>query len=221
VINSRSAAKPIEGDLRGRVLHAAVELLNQDGLAALSVREVARRAGVSHQAPYHHFASREDILAAIAQQGFEMLERGIAEARSQARDARDAFERAGRAYVEFALRHPAHFRLMFRPELVDVQRHPEAMSCGARAFAHVPALVRELVTQGLPAEPSEQAVVTMAWATVHGLACLLLDGPLGHVTPLYVQDPKRGVSDVVRAVGELIARASSTHGKARKTGSKR
>jgi AcrR family transcriptional regulator len=198
-----------DGDLRARILDAAVALIDAEGLAGLSMREVARRAGVSHQAPYHHFASREDILAAIAQAGFVMLEERIAKARASAKDARQAFERAGRAYVQFALDHPAHFRLMFRPELVDMPRHPEAMDCGALAFAHVPAMVRALVDEGMSADPSEQAMVALSWSAVHGLACLLLDGPMRAMLPSFASSPEDGVRDAMRAMGNLLERSSS------------
>jgi AcrR family transcriptional regulator len=174
------------------------------------MREVARRAGVSHQAPYHHFESREDILAAIAQEGFVLLEKGIAEARGGAKNALDACERAGIAYVTFALQHPAHFRLMFRPELVDVKAHQEAVDCGGRAFAHVPAMVQDLVTQGLPAEPSLEALVALTWSSVHGLACLLLDGPLGAILPELAANPERGVREIMGALRSLMAHASAS-----------
>ncbi len=205
----KTATPPPAADLRERVLAAAFELVEKEGLAALSMREVARRAGVSHQAPYHHFKGREEILAAMAQEGFGMLEQRLAEARRGAESPREAAERAGEAYILFAVRHPAHFRLMFRPELVDVEAHREVMDCGQRAFAHVPQIVRALVEDGLPAEPNEQALVALTWAAVHGLACLLLDGPLAHTLPDLGNNPERGVRDVMRALGGLLAHASA------------
>ncbi|MFI5308928.1 MAG: TetR/AcrR family transcriptional regulator [Polyangiales bacterium] len=115
--------------LRERILQASVELIEVEGLAALSLREVARRAGVSHQAPYHHFADREAILGAIAEQGFRILRAALERAVAHGRDVHSAAESlaaCGRAYVEFACEHPAHFRVMFRPELVDLANCPGA-----------------------------------------------------------------------------------------------
>jgi AcrR family transcriptional regulator len=89
----------------------------------------------------------------------------------------------GRAYVEFACAHTAHFRIMFRPELVNLDNCPSAQAEGANAFATVIRVVHEAVEAGLPARPSEGALVATLWSTVHGLACLILDGPLAKKMP--------------------------------------
>src|SRR5690242_4627498 len=105
------------GDLRRTLLEASLELIAESGLDALSLREVARRAGVSPGAPYHHFESREQLLTALAVDGFALLGEAMRSARDAA-GAEDVIERfgaIGEAYVRFALAHPAHFRLMFRP----------------------------------------------------------------------------------------------------------
>jgi AcrR family transcriptional regulator len=171
------------GDLRERVLEASVKLIEEEGLSALSMREVARRAGVSHQAPYNHFVDREAILGAIAEQGFVMLGNAMARAREGEKPAWRAIEDCGRAYVEFACTNPAHFRVMFRPELVDIENCPSAKAEGDRAFTVIVEVMHEAVRQGLPAVPSEEALVTMAWSLAHGLACLILDGPLAMKLP--------------------------------------
>jgi AcrR family transcriptional regulator len=176
------------GDLRERVLEASVKLIEEDGLSALSMREVARRAGVSHQAPYNHFADREAILGAIAEQGFVMLGDQIARATAIDEPAWAKMDACGRAYVEFACTHPAHFRVMFRPELVDLENCPGAKAEGDRAFNVIVEVMHEAVRSGLPAVPSEEALVTMAWALAHGLACLILDGPLAAKLPDAAQE---------------------------------
>src|SRR5438128_419394 len=97
-------------ELREQILDASVRLIEAEGLAALSMREVARRAGVSHQAPYHHFADKEAILAAIAEEGFRRLNAAMEEAsRSKPADAASRLIAGGRAYVRFAATNPAHF----------------------------------------------------------------------------------------------------------------
>ena len=146
-----------------------------------SLREVARAAGVSHQAPYHHFRDREAVLAAIAEQGFQLLRAALTEALAHERKESCPALRlasAGRAYVDFACAHPAHFRVMFRPDLVDLTRYPAARSAGDAAFSCMAELVREARDAGLSAVPSEQALIALCWSVGHGLACLLLDGPL-------------------------------------------
>jgi AcrR family transcriptional regulator len=133
----------METDARARILDAAVTLLESEGLAALSMREVARRSGLSHQAPYHYFADREAILAAVVEAGFRALESALAEHR-ETRPLAARLKRQGLAYVEFALRRPAHFRLMFRPELVNLEKFPAAQLAAQDAFAELEAMVLAL-----------------------------------------------------------------------------
>ena len=101
------------GDLRPALLRVAVEAIGQTGPAAMSLREVARRAGVSHAAAAYHFGDKAGLLTAVAAQGYRMLTEEL-------RDARDAgrgFLEVGVAYVRFAVSHRAHFEVMYRPEL--------------------------------------------------------------------------------------------------------
>lgn len=180
---SAQLAEPSE--LRATILAASVALIEEEGLAKLSMREVARRAGVTHQAPYHYFADREAILGEIAEQGFRMLTERVERAVELTAGAPvpERIGTMGRAYVEFACAHPAHFRIMFRPELVNLDNCPGAKAEGATAFATVTRVIHEAVEAGLPPLPSEAALVATLWSTVHGLACLILDGPLAKKMP--------------------------------------
>src|SRR6185437_13992934 len=101
------------GDLRPALLRAAVEVIGQAGPAAMSLREVARRAGVTHAAAAYHFGDKAGLLTAVAVQGYRML----AEELRSARDARRGFLEVGVAYVQFAVSHRAHFEVMYQPEL--------------------------------------------------------------------------------------------------------
>ena len=149
------------GDLRSVLLGSASELLEEQGLAALSLREVARRAGVSHNAPYRHFPDRDGLLAELAAEGFRQL--GEVMAANQGRAM-------GEAYVRFALEHPSRFRLMFGGQLK--LRQYAALAEAARKTHE--ALVRAFRAQAGIADPEKAAAA--AWSLVHGLAQLLLDG---------------------------------------------
>lgn len=161
-------------DLRQRILDGAEALLEAEGLGALSLREVARRAGVTHQAPYHHFADREAILAELVARGFDELARRLARANDRAGGRREALYESGIAYVGYALDHPGVFRIMFRPEICDAARFPAARESGERAHAELQRMVRHL--HGDAAGPE---LASLYWAQVHGLACLIVDGPVG------------------------------------------
>jgi AcrR family transcriptional regulator len=164
------------GDLRAALLGAALEILRTEGSAALTLREVARRAGVSHQAPYHHFADRAALVAAVAQDGFERLMEAVERARSSADDPVAEFREGGLAYVIFAVRHPEHYRIMFGPELADRSAHPDLDRAARRVFEALSA------PPGGGARPPEasgpSALQATLWSMVHGLAMLLIDGQL-------------------------------------------
>ncbi len=173
---TRTAGKD---DVRAGILQASLALMNEGGLGALSMREVARRAGVSHQAPYHYFADREAILAELAGDGFDQLYDYMVSAIGLARDKASKNRAMGEAYIRFALNHPELFRLMFRNEMCDLTRYPEAKAKAEKCFNVV---VEVLDAQGNStdkANPDLTAVIA-SWAAAHGLATLLLEGKLGH-----------------------------------------
>ena len=153
------------GDLRPALLRTAVEAIGHAGPAATSLREVARRAGVSHAAAAYHFGDKAGLLTAVAAQGYRMLT-------DELRDARDAgrgFLEVGVAYVRFAVRHRAHFEVMYRPELYRPD-DPEIRQ--ARAAAAV------LLYGTASPDAGQLAAGAAAWSLVHGLATLWLNGNL-------------------------------------------
>jgi AcrR family transcriptional regulator len=200
-------------DLRELVLRASVELIDEQGLEALSMREVARRANVSHQAPYHHFADREAILAAICERGFEMLTERIKSARASADGAFDQLEAASVAYVEFACEHSAYFRVMFRPELVHKENYPKLMETADCAYQQVPHMLAACMKEGLRVDPDEQSMALALWSMVHGCACLLIDGPLEKKVEGTL-DRKQVIAGVSRAFRALME--SAAHAEPRK-----
>lgn len=148
-------------DLRPALLRTAARLLEKEGAAGLSLRELARRAGVSHNAPYRHFPDREALLAALAAEGFGRLGEALAQASGRA---------MGEAYVRFALEHPQLFRLMFGGH-VAFARHRALAEAAGRPYQ---ALIEAFRDQPSIADPEKAAAA--AWSLVHGLAHLLLDG---------------------------------------------
>ncbi|MCB9779236.1 MAG: TetR/AcrR family transcriptional regulator [Alphaproteobacteria bacterium] len=170
--DASAAADP----LRRRVLDASLVVVERDGVAGLSIRAVARAAGVSHQAPYKHFENREEILATLVAEGFD----GLADALEGAATAGDGVARlgaAGRAYVQWAVAHPGSYRLLFRPDLVSAT-HPEVQRAGGRALDVLRTVVAAMVDDGVLYGDYAEPVLVLAWSTVHGLASLLIDGPL-------------------------------------------
>ena len=167
-------------DLRENLLRTSRELLDEGGPAALSMREVARRAGCTHQAPYHYFANRETILAALVEAGFDELANRLREARDKAgtEDLRAVVEASGNAYVEFALTNPGAFRVMFRRDMCDPARFPGVLAAGKRARDELGRFAQAIT--GERATPEHE---TALWASVHGLAVLLLDGLMADELP--------------------------------------
>ena len=162
-------------DLRSELLRTSRELLDESGPSTLSMREVARRTGCTHQAPYHYFANREAILAALVCEGFDELADRLAVAHEGLGDAdlHAVLVASGNAYVEFALRHPGVFRVMFRPDVCDPERFPEVVQAGDRARRELARLAKAVMGDGAQVEAE-----VLIWSGVHGLASLLLDGPL-------------------------------------------
>ncbi|MFE3827607.1 TetR/AcrR family transcriptional regulator [Streptomyces sp. NPDC059092] len=168
------------GDLRDALLRSALGLLDVDGVDALSLRAVARHAGVSANAPYRHYRDKDALLAALAAHGFaELGERleaaGSAEGGSTPADLGQAMAPMARAAVRYALDHPGLFRLMFGNPCVG---GPEVIAASDAAQAVVTARIAPL------AAPEHRDTLKIGvWALVHGLSLLLLDGRLGDPTP--------------------------------------
>src|ERR1700687_957438 len=121
------------GNLKQALLAAAVKVLGKKGPRAFTLREVARQAKVSHTAPYRHFRDKDELLAAVAAQGFDRLADAMIAAATPARNALEALELSGRGYVQFALDWPEHFSAMFdQPR--DLSNYPDFAASGRRAF---------------------------------------------------------------------------------------
>ena len=164
------------GDLRQSLIDGAIALINEMGLDSLSLRQVARRVGVSHNAPYRHFADKEALLAAVSEQGFQAL--SLAMKAAQQTVPPDSCQRLvaiGIAYVKFALAHPAHYRLMFGSYQCDLDHYPDLSKAAQQSFQVLVDTIAEGQSAGIfrVAEPIDMA--RFAWAQVHGQAMLALD----------------------------------------------
>lgn len=164
------------GDLPAALLDAVDAIVREQGLGAVSLRAAARRAGVSHAAPAHHFADKAGLLTAYATQGFTALRDRLHAAREQRGDEA-ALTAIGLAYVRFAVEEPGRFTAMFRPELVHADQPAYRDSCEA-AFDVLLASVAELRADLAPGDPELLYAATGAWSIVHGFATLWLDGNL-------------------------------------------
>ncbi|MGY2023797.1 TetR/AcrR family transcriptional regulator [Nocardia gipuzkoensis] len=192
------------GALRDALLAACLRLIETEGLGAVSLRRVAREAGVSTAAPYHHFPDRSALLATLSTQGFRLLGAQLAATRAEAETPLAALTALANTYVRFSREQPAYFRLMFRPELSQPDKHPDAMAAGDAAFGVLAATIAECVRAGvLPADKADTLAV-MFWGLGHGLASLWLDGQLekravqfGTTAPALVEDVMRTFATVI------------------------
>jgi AcrR family transcriptional regulator len=171
------------GDLWRALVDAALTLIAEGELGTLSLREVARRAGVTSAAPYHHFKDKTALLAAVAEEGFVALCKRLeaALARISSADLRGRFGALARAYLEFARAHPAHYRVMFLPDLKS-QEHSSLHAAADRTLEVVANQVRMAAPQASAQEVMTRTV--LIWSIGHGLASLWNDGVLDEILEL-------------------------------------
>jgi AcrR family transcriptional regulator len=159
------------GNLKEALLNAALALISEVGPQAFTLREVARRAGVSHNAPYRHFRDKDELLAIVAVQGFERLTVAMKRSAARGSTAEERFRLCGRGYVSFALRWPQHFLVMFDlPSSRD--KYPEYAEAGDEAFATLLAFIVEYQEAGVLSPEDPEPLALMAWSMVHGIAKL-------------------------------------------------
>ena len=182
------------GDVRRLVLDAAIAIIETDGADSLSMREVARQAGVSHQAPYHYFGDRSGIFAAISEEGFT----GLAQAFRDVLETEMPAAKAGFiAYLNFSREHIGHFRVMFRNDICGVITHASTQTAADSAFEELRLMVARIT--GPEIDPNNAfTFATMLWSLSHGLATLVIDGPLPNKVP-----PGTNLEDQIRAVINL------------------
>ena len=190
------------GDLPAALLKAVESAVAECGVNGVSLRDVARRAGVSHSAPAHHFGSKAGMLTAFATAGYELLARSVITEAELSRPADAAGELAalGRGYVRFAIGHPSHFEVMFRMDVLNAD-DPAFRRASEAAYALLTATIERCRAAGRLHGRSAEVVAVSAWSLVHGLAALWLSGRLSE--RITEQDPHR----LAAAVSDLFVDA--------------
>jgi AcrR family transcriptional regulator len=190
------------GDLRQALIKAAQELLTKDQNDGFSLREVAAHAGVSHNAPYNHFADKRELLTAVAATGYEALRERLLNATAHIDNAETALIQSGIAYVCFGVDNPSLFRLMFGSTLSTIKQDAESALALAAAGAKgvLEQIIRRGVLAGVFVPPfrgpkGQELLVLAAWSIVHGLTTLAIDGTVG------------GTGPVISDYAEKVARA--------------
>ena len=204
------------GDLRRTLLDVSLAVIDRHGVDALNLRELAIRAGVSSGAPYHHFADRETLLAAIAEEGFSHLENAMIRERDTGpQDATSRLAALGRAYVSFATTHRGYFRVMFR----DLSRVGSAqlMEAKPRAFLLLHEAMEDCQRSGVAPKGDLQPLVLTAWSAVHGVATLWIDNAL----PRKGLDPERLAPQVTTLLSSMFAALAREQTARRPSGSGR
>ena len=179
------------GDLRNALLEAARAILEEKGLAALSLRAVARRAGVSHAAPYRHFPNHEALLAELVGEGFAELRKDIAAAGARPGQEPDRITNMGAAYMRFVSRRPALARLMFGSQLANREAFPQLEEAANAIAIEIGNAV------------NDSALGLAVWACAHGLAMLVLENVID-------LGQRRAGLDVLPSRAEILLRSLFT-----------
>ena len=168
------------GDLKRALTDAALELVQEKGPKGFTLREVARRAGVSAAAPYRHFADRAQLLAAVATQGFVQLHEALDATVAANHDLAEQALAMGREYVRWAVTHPDYYQVMFGAEL-DKTGSPEVIAAGIRAFDDLLDTIVRCQQAGLLPAGDPRATAGPIWSLLHGISMLTIGSDLSHV----------------------------------------
>jgi AcrR family transcriptional regulator len=160
-----------DGDLRNTLLKAGIDLIREVGPKGFTIREVARRAGVSHNAPYRHFKDKDELVAAIVDEGFQRLVVAMKRRAAKGKNGIERLSLSGYGYVDFALHWPGHFLAMF-----DLSPQKDETEAGERASQTLLDLIIECQNEGAFPAGDPYPIARAAWSLVHGIAKLALSG---------------------------------------------
>lgn len=163
------------GDLKNALIEAGLDILSKEGVQALSLRKVARKAGVSHAAPYAHFADKQALIAAIATEGYARLYESLAEVVTCCGgDPAQTLMEVAWAYVQFAEKHPDHFKVTFSGIVENETDYPEYVEQSKKSLKLVMGLVSDCQQAGLLTADNTDLLAISLWASIHGFISLLL-----------------------------------------------
>lgn len=185
------------GDLKRALTSAALSLVAEKGPKGFTLTEAARRAGVSAAAPYRHFADKAELLAAVAEQGFQELHVALGAAAECVSDPRERVVELGRAYVRWAISHPDHYQVMFGAESLKADQ-PGMAVAGEQAFGDLLDAIVKCQEAGIVEGRDPREVAAPLWSLVHGIASLAIGGQLTAVG--IVQAPDELIAGVVAQV---------------------
>ena len=166
------------GDLRRALIDQALRTIDTLGVEALTLRDVAAALGVSRTALYRHFADKQALVAAVAREGFRTFTLALADAWQQHGGGRRGFEAMGDAYLEFAMAHPAHYRVMFGRFVESCARDPELAEASSAAFQVLVDALAAGQREGWVRKDDPEPLAQFVWSVSHGIAMLVIDGQL-------------------------------------------
>lgn len=170
------------GDLRSALIEAALEIILDTGPQGLSIREVARRAGVSHAAPYRHFTDKNDLVVAVVEKGFSLMQDTMLEKKAAAEpDAISQFAASGFAYVEFALTYPGYYRVMFSGNLISSDGNVSLQHTSSDALSEMVNDIQAAQNIGIVRQGDATAQAVAIWSTMHGFVSLMNDNRISHL----------------------------------------
>lgn len=203
IVRRRKPGHYHHGDLRNALIEAALQLVAQKGVAGLTLRETARRVGVSQAAPYRHFTDKNALLLALAEEGFRTMHQQIVEALGRAApDTTSRLSAIGVGYVQFAVTHPAHFRIMFGQELARSVASPTTEQTALAVFQELAAEIVKGQASGFIRQEDPIRLAVACWSIAHGLAAILVEGLLDRrvLGPASAPDPET----LTRLVTQLL-----------------
>lgn len=187
------------GNLHRALIDATLQLISEKGIKAFTIREVAKRAGVSHAAPYRHFKDKSDLLAAVAKDGFSLM---IANTRARFEKYQDdplaRFQISGLAYIDFAIDYPSHYRVMFDSEENREHGNTELLELSMTAFEFLFNSIAECQKKHIVKKGDTREFALSAWSIAHGYAMLYINGFIGshsNFFPEYTEKQKNAITE--------------------------
>ncbi len=203
------------GDLRRKLIETALQIISEQGLEKVTMRELGKRLEVSRTAPYRHFSDKSALLCAIAEEGYKKLSTIIGQINEQnTDDPLIRIQNVGVAYVKFALSNPVHYRLMFGNEILESKRTPELVRLAEEVFNGVLFPIKLCQDKKLIRPINPYIIANVLWTMSHGISTLLIDGQMQATTafkglPALIQvNEISGSADIDRVfeyLGEIIA----------------